>query len=315
MSTSRIAVVVFTRNRVREVVTTVARLFELPEAPPILIADDASEDHTVSLLANLFPSVRIVQGATRVGVPACNRAAAWAASDYHADYLAFTDDDLCWEAGALDRAVQMLDTHPRIAILAAHVSMDGGDEAEPACAALQASPLTDDALPGPLLTRYQPGACVIRTAVFGMLGGYESRLRDAGADELLALDVLAAGHAIVYCEALRARREPSASPDRATRRALAALQARNAAWVAWLRLPQWFAWWATLRALAVFAGTFALHREAWPLIDGIGWAWRNRRRVPATVHTMRRQVVAAERRRAALSAAATAASHHEDLRA
>jgi hypothetical protein len=70
-----------------------------------------------------------------------------------------------------------------------------------------------------------------------------------------------------------------------------------------------------LRALAVLTGTFALHREAWPLAAGIGWAWRHRQRVPAPVCAMRRQAVAAERRRAALSAAATAASHREDLRA
>ena len=71
--------------------------------------------------------------------------------------------------------------------------------------------------------------------------------------------------------------------------------ARNAALIAWLRLPLPEAVAATAHALAVYAKEHSLAPDAFALAAGIAWALRRRRVVGAPVLRMRERVRQAER--------------------
>ena len=283
---SRITVVVLTCNRRNEVLRTVQQLQSLPERPAVIVADNGSTDGTAAALAARFPRVRVVRADTNLGAAGRNRAAQLATTEF----VAFSDDDTEWQPGSLAHAVALLERWPRVAVLSARVVVGDARAPDRACAAMQASPLDRRDLPGPSLVGYMAGACVFRAAMFRALGGYEPRLFIGGEEELVALDVLDAGHAIVYCDAMTVLHRPSAQRDGGLRRRLLA---RNAALVAWLRLPWREVAGATLNACAAAA------REGHPCADfgtlarGIGWALRRRRVVGARVVEMRRTVRAA----------------------
>jgi len=280
---TRITVVVLTHNRRREVLRTVQQLQSLPEQPAVIVADNGSTDGTADALAERFPHVRVVRCPTNLGAAGRNRAAALASTDY----LAFSDDDTEWQPGSLAHAVALLDRWPRVAVLSARVVVGDAREPDSACDAMRSSPLARSDLPGPSLVGYMAGACVFRTTMFRAVGGYEPRLFIGGEEELVALDVLDAGRAIVYCEAMTVLHRPSAQRDSGLRKRLLA---RNAALVAWLRLPWREAADATLSACAsAIRGEHPL-ADLGALLHGIGWAVRRRRVVGARVVEMRRLV-------------------------
>jgi glycosyltransferase involved in cell wall biosynthesis len=287
-SAPRVTVVVLTRNHVRQTVDTVARLLALPEHPEVIVADNGSSDSTVGLLASLFPQVHIVQGLRDLGMAGFNRAVKLA----HTDYVACCDDSTWFAPGALARAALLLDAHPGVAVLNARVADEDEREIHPACLMFAATSPGSEGLPGPTLASFMAGACIFRAEVFRELGGYDERLSRGGAEELAALDVLSAGHAIVYCEGTLAHREPL---YRWFTRAQHCTLARNSAWVAWMRLPARDALAATGRALAVFARQRSLGPAGFALLRGAFWTLRRRRVVPPHVVLLTRQVRRAQR--------------------
>lgn len=280
---TRITVVVLTYNRREEVLHTVAQLLALPERPAVIVADNGSTDGTADALGARFPRVRVVRCGTNLGAAARNRAAALATTDY----IAFSDDDTEWQPGSLPYAVALLDRWPRVAVLSARVVVGDGREPDPACDEMRASQLDRRDLPGPSLVGYMAGACVFRTAVFRAVGGYEPRLFIGGEEELVALDVLDMGRAIVYCDQMTVLHRPSARRDGRLRQRLLA---RNAALVAWLRLPWRETARATLNACAAAMRGGHPLADAGALLRGIGWALRRRRVVRERVADMRRIV-------------------------
>lgn len=298
---TRISVVVLTHNRVTEVFRTVERLLALPERPPVIVVDNGSTDGTAPALRRGFPSVRVIECRENLGAAGRNRGVDEATTDY----VAFSDDDTQWAPGSLDRAVRILDEAPRVAVLSACVLVGEAGQLDPTCVRMQDSPLQRGDLPGPALIGYMAGACIFRTEVFRELGGYEPRLFIGGEESLVSLDVLDRGDAIVYCDALTVTHHPSPARDASLRRRMLA---RNAALVAWLRLPLSEAVAASVRALSIHAKEGAFWRDAAALAAGIVWAWRRRHVVGVRVLRMRRQVREAERRATgqAFMAAATA---------
>ncbi|HEX7935202.1 MAG TPA: glycosyltransferase [Paraburkholderia sp.] len=284
----RISVVVLTHNRADELVATLERLVALPESPPVFVADNGSNDNTVALVKTLFPTVCIVECGANLGAAGRNRAAACVGTDY----VAFCDDDTWWEPGSLDRAVQILDAWPNVGVLSARVVVGEEKLTDPTCSAMHASPLGSEGLPGPALIGYMAGACVFRTSLFRRLGGYEPRLFIGGEEELVALNVLACGQSIVYCDQLTVHHHPSLSRDSGLRRRMLA---RNAAWIAWLRLPWPEACRATLHALAAFIHEGTLARDGLSLLRGFAWTLRRRNVVPHHVLELRERVRTGER--------------------
>jgi GT2 family glycosyltransferase len=326
----RISVVVLTHDRAGPLVGTLARLASLPEQPPVIVADNASHDDTVKLVDMLFPQVRVVQCGADLGAAGRNRAVACVRTDY----VAFCDDDSWWEPGSLALAVKLLDGAPQVAVLNARVVTGESGVLDPRCRMMAGSPLTAAGCTGTavrpgvgsglgpglgrIIATYIAGACVFRTAVFRAVGGYERRFGIGGEEALVALDVLNAGHAIAYCDELTVRRDASASaadpaatnPGRRrsdkrlasddARRSEDALQrrvlARNAAWVAWMRLPWRDVGRSMCGALATFAHEHTLWRDGKAMIGGLPWALANRHRVNPRVLAMRAEARAAERR-------------------
>jgi len=283
MMNTRITVVVLTYNRREEVLRTVAQLHALPERPDVIVADNGSTDGTADALMAGFPGVRVVRCEKNFGAAGRNRAAALA----NTDYVAFSDDDTEWQAGSLAYAVALLERWPRVAVLSARVVVGDAREPDATCDEMRASPLGQSDLPGPSLVGYMAGACVFRTAVFHEVGGYEPRLFIGGEEELVALDVLDSGRAIVYCDEMTVLHRPSTQRDSAQRRRLLA---RNAALVAWLRLPWRDVAHTTLTACAAAARGGHPLADFGALLRGIGWAVRRRRVVSQRVLDMRRIV-------------------------
>lgn len=284
----RISVVVLTHNRLAQVSRTVERLLALPERPTVIVVDNGSTDGTPPALRRRFPTVCVIECRENLGAAGRNRGVEAATTDY----VAFSDDDTDWAPGSLDRAVRMLDEAPGVAVLSARVVVGEAGRLDPTCARMQASPLAGKALPGPALVGYMAGACVFRTSAFREVGGYEPRLFIGGEESLVSLDLLDRGYAMVYCDALTVAHYPCSARDASLRRRMLA---RNAALVAWLRLPLAEALAASARALTVYAKEGAFVRDTAALAAGIGWALRRRRIVGAPVLRMRARVRDAER--------------------
>ncbi|MEM5383047.1 glycosyltransferase [Paraburkholderia phymatum] len=285
---SRISVVVLTHNRASRLLDTLRRLRALPERPPIVVADNASTDETVLMVDLTYPDVHIVQCEGNMGAAGRNRAVEWVDTEY----VAFCDDDTWWEPGSLEQAVQLLDAHTEIGVLNARIEVGESGDTDATCLLMQHSPLDSGSLPGPSLIGYMAGACVFRTAVFREAGGYDARLFIGGEEELVALDVLANGHAIVYRDALLVRHHPSPARDSALRRRTLA---RNAAWIGWMRLPVAEALTRTLRAFSIFRRERTLWHDGCAMLRGLRWALRERKRLPDSVLAMRRVVQRRER--------------------
>jgi GT2 family glycosyltransferase len=284
---TRISVVVLTHNRLKEVTATVERLLALPERPAVIVVDNGSTDGTAHALRTRFAQVRVIESRENLGAAGRNHGVAAATTEY----VAFSDDDTHWSAGSLAHAVRVLDEAPRVAVLSGRVLVGDEGRLDPTCLLMQASPLARDALPGPALIGYMAGACVFRTAVFREVGGYAPRLFIGGEEALVSLDVLERGYAIVYCDALTVTHHPSPARDARLRRRMLA---RNAALVAWLRLPLSEALAASARAVRVFAREGSVLSDALGLAAGMAWALPRRRVVGARVLRMREHVRAAQ---------------------
>ena len=227
---TRLGAVVVTRNR-PHVVDAIEGLSRLPERPPIVVVDNASTDGTPEVVAARFPEVKLIRlrsnaggGGRNAGVHALDR-----------PYVAFCDDDMFWEPGALKRAADLLDRHGRLAVVAARVLVGDRQALDPTCAEMAASPLPNDAgLPGVPVLGFLAGAAVVRRDVFLAAGGFDWRYGVGGEEEPLALRLVDAGWRIAYVDELEAHHHPSQL--RGAERTW--IQRRNALWTAWLHRPR-----------------------------------------------------------------------------
>jgi GT2 family glycosyltransferase len=215
------------------------------------------------------------------------------------EYVAFADDDTWWVPGSLARAVEILDTWPTVGVLCARVVVGPERTTDPTCTLMSESPLDSGGLPGPALTGFLACACVFRTALFREVGGYDPKIFIGGEEELVALDVLTSDHSIVYCDRLTVHHHPSKHRDSRLRRRMLA---RNAAWIACLRLPWSSVLQTTGRALATFWREGAFARDSADFICGAAWALARRKPIPLRVRKMLHCVRDAERRAAAVDA-------------
>jgi GT2 family glycosyltransferase len=230
-SAAPVAVIIATRNRGIELLGTLARLRALHEQPPIVVVDNGSTDGTAELVRVHHPGVQVVGLRGNRGAAARTVGARLVPSPY----IAFSDDDSWWAPGALSRAVELLDRHPRLAVLAARVLVGPDQRLDPICAEMARSPLppaTD--LPGPAVLGFIACGAVVRREAFLQVGGFDVRLGVGGEEELLSLDLAARGWGLAYVDDVVAHHHPSPSRDPSGRRRV---QVRNALWSAWLRRP------------------------------------------------------------------------------
>jgi GT2 family glycosyltransferase len=274
MPPSPVSVVIATRNRGPELLGTLARLRALPERPPVVVVDNGSTDGTAELVRAHHPGVRVVGLRRNQGAAARTVGARLVDSPY----VAFSDDDSWWAPGALGRATDLLDRHPRLAVLAARVLVGPEERLDPVCAEMAHSPLGRAAdLPGPSVLGFIACGAVVRRSAFLQVGGFHARLGVGGEEELVSVDLAARGWGLAYVDAVVAHHHPSPSRDPSGRRRV---QVRNALWSAWLRRPLGGAARQTAQLAAL-----ALHQRGATsglllAMLGLPWVLRERRPVP-----------------------------------
>ena len=274
---SRVSVVVLTHNRVDELARSLHALQALPERPPLIVVDNASEDGTRERLAAEFPGVEVVRCQRNVGASGRNHGVA----RVRTPYVAFCDDDTWWEPGALRRAAEVLDMHPRVGAIAARVLVGPEESTDPTCDSMAQSPMDASGLPGPALIGFMAGAVVMRVAAFHDAGGYEPRFFIGGEEALLGLDLAVRGWRMVYIDDVVTHHHPSRARDPGLRRAL---HTRNLLWLAWLRLPLRAAVDETRRLLRADGASLAPGAPLRLALLGLPWVLRRRRVLPRAVY-------------------------------
>jgi N-acetylglucosaminyl-diphospho-decaprenol L-rhamnosyltransferase len=268
-------VVIITRDRTRDLLRTLDELSRLPDAPAIVVVDNASTTGTVEAVRDAFPAVTVVPLRHNAGGFGRTVGARCA----HTPLIAFSDDDSWWAPGALSHAAALFAAHPRLALAAARVLVGPEQRVDPVCEAMAAGVLGTDAdLPGPSVLGFVACGAVVRREAFLDAGGFTERLGVGGEEQLLAIDLARAGWGLAYVDTLVAHHHPAAlrNPRARERRML-----RNDLWTAWLRRPP----------AAAARRTVALLRATWPdvhawfgaaeALRALPWVLRRRDPVPA----------------------------------
>jgi GT2 family glycosyltransferase len=222
----RVTVVVATRDRRDELVRSLGR-----HEAPVIVVDNGSRDGSVAAVAALFPDADLVVLDRNRGAPARNLGVERARTPY----VAFADDDSWWAPGALARAADLLDAHPRLGLLAGRILVGPSQQPDPVCAQMEVAPLgCEPDLPGPSILGFLACGAVVRRAAFLDAGGFDDVVFFCGEEERLALDMAAAGWGLAYAGDVVAHHHPSPSRDPFGRQALSV---RNQLLTAVLRRP------------------------------------------------------------------------------
>jgi glycosyltransferase involved in cell wall biosynthesis len=144
-------------------------------------------------------------------------------------YVAFCDDDSWWAAGSLPRAAARFCGAPRLGLLAAQVIVEPAGREDPICAALAAGPRSPY---GRRVLGFLACGAVVRRSAYLDVGGFHPRFGIGGEEDLLALDLEAAGWWCCHAPDVVAHHAPGVTHRGAARRRR---EVRNALWTAWLR--------------------------------------------------------------------------------
>ncbi|MET9227335.1 glycosyltransferase [Lentzea sp. NPDC003310] len=222
----RTTVVIVSRDRVDSLLRTLARLSEL--AVPVVLVDNASSDDTVSRVRTEFPAVLVLESAVNLGAVGRNLGVRAARTPF----VAFADDDSWWAPDAVERAEEVFDAHPDLAVIAAQTLVGSGGTPDPITPLLRDSPL-GQGVAGPAVLGFLACSAIVRRQAFLDVGGFSPVLFFRGEETLLSWDLAAAGWALCYVEDVVAHHHP------ATGRAPGAdvVERRNALLTAWMRRP------------------------------------------------------------------------------
>ncbi len=271
---ARVTTVVMTRDRWPDLRTTLPR-----HQSPVILVDNGSSDGTPELVGEHFPHIEVVALGTNLGAVARNVGVEHARTPY----VAFADDDSWWAPGSLVQAAEVLDAHPRLALLAARVLVGPAQKPDPIVRAMTDSPLTrDPGAAGPPVLGFLACGAVVRREAFLEAGGFDDVVFFFGEEERVALDLAAAGWELAYVDSVVAHHHPSPSRDTIDRQARAV---RNRFLTAVLRRP----WQVIAQTLAQDlrrgeAARLGLRRA----LPALPQALRRRRRLPARVESAKR---------------------------
>nr|WP_282600226.1 glycosyltransferase [Patulibacter sp. SYSU D01012] len=226
----RTTVVIAARNGWHQLERTLAELAALPERPPVIVVDDASQDGTAAHVQAAHPDVTVVRLRERRGPVARNAGVRLARTPY----VAFADADSWWAPGTLDAAADLFDAHPELGLVTARILVGEDGRVDPISDEMAASPLPwDPELPGHPLVSFMGGASAVRRRAFVDVGGFEERLVVGGEEELVGTELVTAGWAMRYVPELVVHHHPEGE----RRGEVRALGLRNALWFLWRRRP------------------------------------------------------------------------------
>jgi GT2 family glycosyltransferase len=274
----RVTVVVASRDRRDALLATLPR-----HEGPVILVDNGSTDGTADAVRRHHPDVDLVElGVNRgaVGRTVGVRRA-------RTPYVAFADDDSWWEPGALSRASDLFDRHPRLGLLGGRVLVGPDRRLDPVSAAMRDSPLgREPDLPGPSVLGFLACGTVVRREAYLQAGGFDPLLFFFGEEELLALDLAAAGWGLCYADGVVAHHHPQASArDPGHRQQLAG---RNRLLTALLRRP----WPVVARtALATLRQGPHGRRATGAALARMAPALSRRRPLPPALEAARRRLV------------------------
>lgn len=273
----RFAVVVITRNRRQELLRSLGRMTALPEKPDILVGDNGSTDGTCEAAATGFPQVKLFRSTQNLGTIARNEIV----KRLQTTYVAFCDDDMWWDPGALSLAADTLDAHDGLAAVTGRIIVEPGGQEDPIVPELSGSPVPAPGwLPGPALLGILAGASMLRISAFWEAGGFCSRLWLGGEEELLSIDLAARGWWMCYREDVVVHHAASPLRDSRERRRLGI---RNTLWTTWLRRPLPSVLRRTKAIIASLPPDATSACAVAEALAGVPWVVRERRRVPAPV--------------------------------
>jgi len=196
-------------------------------------------------------------------------------------YVAFCDDDTWWAPGALAKAADLLDRCPRLASVTGRILVEPGDSEDPLTPELRDSPIPAPAwLPGPALVSIMAGASMLRVSAFEEVGGFLPRLWLGGEEELLGLDLAAAGWWMSWAADVIVHHAASAVRDPRQR---GVLGIRNTLWTAWLRRPAGGALRHTAAVLRSIPRDTASAAALASAVAALPWVIRERRVIPTHV--------------------------------
>jgi glycosyltransferase involved in cell wall biosynthesis len=286
----RFAVVVITRNRRKEVLRSLEKMTALPEAPRILVADNGSTDGTCEAVAVRFPQVRLFHSPHNLGALARNAIV----RQLRTPYVAFCDDDIWWEPGALSIAADTLDAHDGLASVTGRILVEPAGVEDPIVPELRGSPVPAPGwLPGPALLGILAGASMLRVSAFRDAGGFSPRLWLGGEEELLTIDLAARGWWMCYRDDVVVHHAASAIRDSRERRRLGI---RNTLWTTWLRRPVPSALRRSRAIIASLPPDVTSARALTEAVAGLPWVVREHRAVPRQVENGLRLLEEPQRR-------------------
>ena len=199
-SAPRVTTVVMTRNRREQLEQS------LPlHTAPLVVVDNASTDGSPETVEACRPDARVVRARRNLGAQARNAGVELAQTRY----VAFADDDSWWAPGSLDRAADLMDAHPRIAVLVASVLVGPDERPDPINAQLVDSPLPDrPGLPGRPVLGFLACSAVVRRSAFLAVGGFDEVVFFYGEETRVALDLAAQGWALQHLPELVVHHHP-----------------------------------------------------------------------------------------------------------
>jgi N-acetylglucosaminyl-diphospho-decaprenol L-rhamnosyltransferase len=277
MTDRRITVVMITHNRCEEADAALRHLEGLPERPPIIVVDNGSTDGTSDMVGRLHPSAVLLTPGENLGAVGRNLGVAVAETPY----VAFCDDDTWYDAGALHLAADLLDAHPRLAVVTASIIVEPRGELDAICKEMAQSPLErPEGMPGHPLLSFLAGVSVVRRSAFLEAGGFNARLWLGGEEELLASDLARRGWHMAYVPEVVAHHRASRLRDRHLRRHHGI---RNTLWFTWLRRPPVSALRRTARLLVRLPRDRVTAFGVLDAVVGLPWVVRERAVVPTRV--------------------------------
>jgi N-acetylglucosaminyl-diphospho-decaprenol L-rhamnosyltransferase len=209
----RVTVVIATANRRAELCETIQRLLRLPESPPVVVVDNHSADGSPEQVRSKFSAVHVIALPSNEGAAARSVGARAAATPY----VAFCDDDSGWDPGSLSTVADRLDADDQLGLVAAKVLVGPTATVDPVSELMAAGTLDERFRPNPVGPRGVTGflACgaVVRRSAFLAVGGFDPYLGLGGEEELVAVDLAAAGWKLVYEPEAVARHFPSPRRD------------------------------------------------------------------------------------------------------